>query len=165
MDPAGVELQSSEQGKLRVAERQGSQIRFNLSHSKGFAIFAITRGREVGIDIEQVDGTRAWRDVAKVFFTGCEREVISRLPADRQIEMFFEIWTRKESILKALGMGLQFDPAHIDVAGNDSLGREITLRHEERPWKLLSLSADGFAATLAAPSDGWHVQQHHWPVE
>lgn len=165
MDPVGVELQRSEQGKLRIAERQGSQVRFNLSHSKGFAIFAITRGREVGIDIEQVDGTSGWRDVAKVFFTPREQEVISRLPADRQTETFFEIWTRKEAILKALGLGLQFDPAHIDVAGNDALGKEITLLHEDRPWKLFSLSADGFAATLAAPSNGWRVQRHDWTVE
>jgi 4'-phosphopantetheinyl transferase len=165
MDPVGVELQRSEQGKLRIAERQGSQVRFNLSHSKGFAIFAITRGREVGIDIEQVDGTSGWRDVAKVFFTPREQEVISRLPADRQTETFFEIWTRKEAILKALGLGLQFDPAHVDVAGNDALGKEITLLHEDRPWKLFSLSADGFAATLAAPSNGWRVQRHDWTVE
>ena len=165
MDPAGVELQRSEQGKPRIAERQSSQVRFNLSHSKGFAIFAITLGREVGIDIEQVDRTSAWRDVAKVFFNRCEQEVISRLPADRQTETFFEIWTRKEAILKALGMGLQLDPTYIDVAGNDAPGREITLCHEDRPWKLLSFSGDGFASTLAAPSDGWRVQRHDWPVE
>jgi 4'-phosphopantetheinyl transferase len=161
--PAKVELVSSKQGKLHIAAHQSSRIRFNLSHSRWLAIYAVTFDRDVGVDIERIDRSVAWQDISKAFFTECEQNVISRLPADRQPDAFFEIWTRKESMLKALGMGFQFDPAHINVADDYAPGGVTTLRHDVSLWKLLPLSADGFAAALTAAGTGWSLRQrtHH----
>lgn len=155
--PAEVDLQRSEHGKPHLAEGQDSRIRFNLSASQGFAIYAVSLDREVGIDIERIDENFAWRDISKVFFTLCEQDIISRLPATKQSQAFFEIWTRKESILKAIGTGLRFNPSHINVAEDYALGRVTALRHDNRLWKLISLSANGIAATIAAPGGGWRV--------
>lgn len=160
--PAEVELRSSEHGKLHIAVHQNPQIRFNLSYSQWLAIYAVTLDREVGIDIERIEQGVAWRDFSKILFTGREHDFISRLPVRRQPEAFFELWTRKESILKALGTGLQSDPAHINVADDYAQSKVIAMQHGGCLWKLLSLSADGFASTLTAAGAGWRVHRHRW---
>lgn len=161
--PAEVELLSSEQGKLHIAGHQSSRLRFNLSHSGGLAVYALTLDRDVGVDIECIDQSMAWQGISKAFFTEREQNVIEQLPVPRQSEAFFEIWTQKESILKADGMGLQFDPARINVADDYVPGRAAVLYHNDCLWKLVSLSANGFANTLAAAGVEWRVQQNHWP--
>jgi 4'-phosphopantetheinyl transferase len=165
MAPAKVEMLSTERGKLQIAPHQSSRIRFNLSHSRGLSVYAFTLDRDVGVDIECIDQSMAWGSISRAFFTGCEQNVISRLPASRKSEAFFEIWTRKESILKADGRGLQFDPARIHVAEDYSPGRPTVLYHNDCLWKLVSLSANGFATTLAAAGVDWRMQQNHWPPE
>jgi len=35
-------------------DSDGDAIRFNVSHSRGVALYAVTRGREVGVDLEWV---------------------------------------------------------------------------------------------------------------
>jgi 4'-phosphopantetheinyl transferase len=160
--PAEVELLCSEQGKTCIAAHQSSRIRFSVSHSRWLAMYALALDRDVGIDVERIDRSLAWQDISKAFFSGSEQDVISRLPSARQPESFFEIWTRKESLLKAFGMGFLFDPAQINVAEDYVPGRATTLRHEERLWKLVPLGASGFAATLTAAGSEWRVQRHHW---
>src|SRR5262245_49624616 len=45
----------SQYGKPALSEESGCPgLRFNLSHSHGLALFAVSRGREVGVDIEQI---------------------------------------------------------------------------------------------------------------
>jgi len=104
----------------------------------------------------------AWQGISKAFFTGREQNVIAQLPSSLQSEAFFEIWTQKESILKADGTGLQFEPARINVADDYVPGRDTVLYHNDCLWKLISLSANGFASTLAAAGAEWRVRKNHW---
>lgn len=161
--PNAIELRRSHLGKLQLAPHQDSRMRFNLSHSGPTAIYAITLDRSVGIDIERVKRDVALREVANLTFSQRERDVISRLPAVRRRAAFFEIWTRKESLLKALGIGFTLDPASINVAHDGVLNKENVAQHNGCLWKLVSLSAAGFAAALAAEGEGWSARQHYWP--
>ena len=59
-------------------------LRFNVSHSEGVALYAVTRGRETGLDIEFVRENFASLDIAKRFFSKAEVSVLGALPLERQ---------------------------------------------------------------------------------
>jgi 4'-phosphopantetheinyl transferase len=90
-------------------------IEFNLAHSAGTAIYAITRDRPVGIDIELVDHEFPIESVAERFFSKVEVAAFRSLPRDMQRIAFFKCWTRKEAFIKALGDGLSCPLADFDV--------------------------------------------------
>jgi 4'-phosphopantetheinyl transferase len=79
---------------------------FNLSHPQGVALYAIARGREVGIDIERRREDFASLAVAERFFSPDEVTMLKSLAPDLRTSAFFNCWTRKEALIKALGEGL-----------------------------------------------------------
>lgn len=92
----------------------GSELRFNLSHTNGVAVFAVSRGIELGIDVEQVsageDGLLGeLTDVARQNFSAREQQALLQLAPEEQLSAFYRIWTRKEALLKAEGSGLSRD--------------------------------------------------------
>lgn len=103
--------------------RDYPDIHFNLSHS-GSYVFLVTGDSEVGCDVEEVgapeDFTSSLLPVAERFFTGNEFQAISSLPdqASRNI-LFHEIWTMKESFLKACGRGISASLNTFDVLTGD----------------------------------------------
>ena len=84
----------------------GGRLRFNVSRSGSFGLLAVTRGREVGVDVEQIDPRRAVGPIADRLFDADEAAELRSLPEARRIRRFFELWTQKEAYAKALGVGL-----------------------------------------------------------
>jgi 4'-phosphopantetheinyl transferase len=87
-------------------EVQARGLFFNLSHTRGLIALAVTRGRELGVDVENIATRSVSLDVAKRFFSPTEVAELSRVAPDRQQDRFFEYWTLKEAYIKARGMGL-----------------------------------------------------------
>lgn len=87
-------------------EAQARGLSFNLSHTRGLIALAVTRGRELGIDVENIATRAISLDVAERFFSPAEVAELSRVAPDRQQDRFFEYWILKESYIKARGMGL-----------------------------------------------------------
>src|SRR5258708_6183899 len=94
-----------------------SCIRFNLSHSGDTALVAITRDREIGVDIEQERPGWEVMALAEQFFSHREVTEIKKLPLSEQTTAFFRCWTRKEAYIKAIGRGLsiQLDSFSVPV--------------------------------------------------
>ncbi len=99
-------------GRPAIAEAMGDAdvaargLSFNLSHTRGLIALAVTRGRELGIDVENVSTRAISLDVAEHFFSRAEVAELSRVAPERQQDRFFEYWTLKESYIKARGIGL-----------------------------------------------------------
>jgi 4'-phosphopantetheinyl transferase len=87
-------------------ETGGELLRFNLSHSHGLALCAVTRGREVGVDLEHVREDFAGPEIAERFFSPREVSALRALPPGARTSAFFDCWTRKEAYIKARGEGL-----------------------------------------------------------
>jgi 4'-phosphopantetheinyl transferase len=90
-------------------------LAFNLSVSWPTALFAFAEGHEVGVDIETirpVDGASA---IAQSHFTEREQAAAAQTPADVGRRAFLRIWTRKEALVKALGIGLALPLSAFDV--------------------------------------------------
>lgn len=105
--PAGLEFAYGAHGKPSLAgppEARG--IFFNASQSEEFALCAITRAGEIGVDVERVRAVPEWREIAQRFLTEDRDASPPATLAD-----FFRAWTRHEARLKAAGLGLGGQPA------------------------------------------------------
>jgi 4'-phosphopantetheinyl transferase len=79
---------------------------FNLSDSGDLAVIALTRGLELGADVEILRPMPDARKLAERYFADEERAVLRSVSDDRLSEAFFTCWTRKEAYIKAIGEGL-----------------------------------------------------------
>jgi len=88
-------------GKPVLPHSEG--IHFNVSHS-GEWIVCAGDNREVGVDVEQVRPIDL--NIAKRFFHPSEFAQLMAVEDHRRLELFFKLWTLKESYIKAIGKGL-----------------------------------------------------------
>ena len=113
--PQHVPLVADRHGKPHLAEGAwGKGPSFNLSHAGGWAALAIgPHGLALGIDIEPHRPVEP--ALAERFFSLAERADLAALPAADWPAGFFNAWTRKEALLKALGAGLSRPLDSFDV--------------------------------------------------
>jgi 4'-phosphopantetheinyl transferase len=113
----GLEFILGPFGKPSIAPVENAlDLRFNLSHSHQLALIAITRGREVGVDVEFMRADFANDEVAQHFFSPAEVKQLVRTPAGSRTRSFFNCWTRKEAYIKARGEGLSHPLDQFDVS-------------------------------------------------
>lgn len=101
--------------RLRPSSRT-SQIFFNVSHSESLGLIAVTRGGEVGIDLERIKPCEDCEKIAERFFSPPEIQALRRYLPPLRRDAFLTIWTRKEAFTNALGVGLQLDWSSFDVS-------------------------------------------------
>ncbi|MGE5305951.1 MAG: 4'-phosphopantetheinyl transferase family protein [Alphaproteobacteria bacterium] len=107
VEAAAIDFDSGPAGKPKLARSYaGSEVEFNLSHSGEVALIAVTRGEEIGVDVEQIREDFAFKPIAQRFFTANEVGALGDLPVALQREAFYKCWTSKEALLKARGTGL-----------------------------------------------------------
>ena len=96
-----MEYIENEHGKPFFKNRP--DIKFSLSHSGGYAVCVVSE-RNVGVDVEQHRDTKASLKIAERYFTGREYEYVKNHRNTKTA--FFRLWTKKESLLKAIGTGI-----------------------------------------------------------
>jgi 4'-phosphopantetheinyl transferase len=94
-------------GRPEVLDRPAHvpDLRFNLSHTDGLIACAVTVGREVGVDVENIT-RQVTHDIPGRFFAPREVADLRSLPESDQPRVFFDYWTLKEAYIKARGLGL-----------------------------------------------------------
>ncbi len=151
--PGEIIFTYGSRGKPGLQPQVGlSGIEFNLAHSHGMAIYAITQDRSVGVDIESIQGNFPIEDIAKNFFSVAEISALQALPITLRTEAFFKCWTRKEAFIKALGDGLSFPLSNFDVSLMP--GQPARLLHvrgpSEEPSRWYMEDIDSVAGSAAA---------------
>ena len=107
VSPIDWQFNFNEHGRPEIADPEyRDKLRFNLSHTKGLIALAVTRGRELGVDVESFDRRRINLNVARRYFATSEVRTLFDLPESQQENRFLQLWTLKESYIKARGMGL-----------------------------------------------------------
>lgn len=110
LEPAAVRFAYGEKGKPVLADScqpsPESALQFNLSDSQDLAVYAFTRGLEIGADVEVLRPMPDADSIAKSFFADTERAALLEVSAEQKAEAFFHCWTRKEAYIKAIGEGL-----------------------------------------------------------
>jgi 4'-phosphopantetheinyl transferase len=90
-------------------------VSFNLSHCIDLALITVTAGRSVGIDVERVRDLQYLDAIVKRFFSPDEQDLLYSAPAGERSHAFFTIWTRREAVVKALGLNLRTALTDIQV--------------------------------------------------
>lgn len=149
--PGDLRFTYNDRGK---PELPSVDLQFNVAHSDGIALFALTRAAAVGIDIERVRPNVTDDRIAERFFAPEEVEALHALDPSARHEAFFRCWTRKEAFVKACGKGLSLaldrfvvslapdePPALLETKDDPGEANEWSL-HELRP-------GPGYVAALA----------------
>jgi len=155
IQPDRVKFRYGSHGKPELAEMfLRSTLRFNLSHSERLALYAVTRLRSVGVDVEYVRPIADAAEIVQRYFSLQERAAFLELPASLRLLGFFNCWTRKEAYLKALGDGLArpLDAFAVSLAPGDSArlrSIEGSPRDASRWFLQEMVPASGYVAALA----------------
>jgi 4'-phosphopantetheinyl transferase len=113
-DPARLRFRREPHGKP-VLLWPRDDVEFNVAHSRGLALVALSRGRRVGVDVERIRDDLPLEMLARRCLTQRELACWTALVPDDRRTAFFRAWTRKEACLKARGDGLSLDPRHVGV--------------------------------------------------
>jgi 4'-phosphopantetheinyl transferase len=130
-------------------------IKFNVAHSGDYGLLAFTRGGEVGVDVERMSGDRVVSDLARRVLSATEYERFEAVAENARTTTFFQIWTLKEAVLKALGSGLSIAPECLEMAFYPDEPRLLGCSANEigdvNEWTVRSISIGdgGYAAALA----------------
>lgn len=169
-EPGQLRFSYTEYGKPALLGAPGREtLNFNVSHSHGMALYAVTRGREIGVDIEHIREDFECEQIAERFFSSQENEVLRALPAEVKHVAFFNCWTRKEAYIKAIGEGLSHPLDQFDVSlAPDEPAALLNTRgnpQEARRWTIQALfPSSGYVAALAAEGSGWQIRCWEWPA-
>lgn len=151
LDAASLRLETGEHGKPHLPNAH--PLRFNWSHSGEFALLALARNVDPGVDIEQPrEGVRT-QELAERFFAPAEARALANLSESARDASFLQLWSAKEAVLKALGHGLSFGLERIEfVFGDDGWlpDRFDPEAGAAQEWQMLSIRATaGYAGALA----------------
>lgn len=150
MEPGRLEFQYGANGKPSLSNV--SELHFNLSHSHGCALLAISDHRNVGIDLERIDPATEIESISSRFFTSGEcREMLALNPEHRRLR-FFDLWCCKEAYLKAVGTGISAGLNTCRVTKSEdgafAIHNPDYPEHRER-WSIHHLAPyDGYSAAL-----------------
>ncbi len=81
-------------------------LQFNVAHTHDLALVAVTRGCDVGVDVERLRPVSHLESIARRYFHPAEAGKILDAPAESRHEAFLRCWTAKEAAIKAIGTGL-----------------------------------------------------------
>lgn len=106
-EPHELEFHYGPHGKPALHGGGGHErVRFNMSRSHELGVVGIQLEEDLGIDLELVRPFPEALDIAKRLFAPEEYEALCSLPAAGLDAAFFSYWTRKEAVVKSIGLGL-----------------------------------------------------------
>lgn len=103
-DPGSLRFSYGQRGKPAL-QGEPDTLYFNLAHSHHWAVLAVTRAGQIGVDIEQIDFNLNFHQLAENYFSPHELSTLTATSEHRQRRMFYRLWTLKESRLKLTGSG------------------------------------------------------------
>jgi 4'-phosphopantetheinyl transferase len=135
-------------------ETGGDRVRFSASRSGRLAVYAVARGREIGIDVEKVRTGFDFEPIVRSFFSERERTILRGLSFEERPGAFFTFWTLKEAAAKGIGTGLSLPFHRLDTSTaweDPSKPIEIDNQGERSRWMLREWTdlPAGYRAALA----------------
>jgi 4'-phosphopantetheinyl transferase len=156
------------QGKPALAELTAAfALHFNLAHAHGLVLFALSRDREIGVDLELVRPIPEMEHISERFFAPGECSALRQLEPEQRQEAFFHCWTRKEAFVKAKGAGLSHPLDRFEVSLTPGeRARLLTIdgdRQAAAGWTIRELRpAPGYVAALAVPGLDGRLVCRRW---
>ncbi len=138
--PRTLEWREGPHGRPEIASPV-TDVHFNLAHSAGLVACAVGRGRELGVDLENLRRRRPDQAIVDRYLSPAEAADV-RGRGEAWVERFLIYWTLKEAYLKARGLGISVQLADITFEFDESGDARV-----------------GFTGSLAGTDDRWRF---HW---
>jgi len=169
--PASLTFDYSSTGQPRLSGSSDDDpgVRFSVSHSGDMALYGITLGRQVGVDLEVLRSIPDAAALAGRFFSAAEQAALQALPDAARDTAFLACWTRKEAYLKAVGVGIGsgLDGVEVDFASGQPgafalIGGQIEAAAR---WTVEAVSpAAGFIGALVCEGRDLRITTQEWPA-
>ena len=129
-------------------------LQFNLSHSGNVILLAFSLNSPVGVDVEQKRAIDDLNLIAANYFHQSEVRAMNGLAEPLLSDAFFSCWSKKEAVVKALGLGLSLplNAFEVDISplvGDCAVRPESQLPPSWTLWAFCPLK--GYSAALASP--------------
>lgn len=146
VQPAGWRFVSDGYGKPSIAQPPATPaLHFNLANTPGMVACAVSVAHAaVGVDVEGTARAAASLDIADRFFSPAETASLRALPPAAQPSRFLELWTLKESYIKARGLGLSLplDAFTLTLDGpHASIAFDARIADDPTHWRFASIQA------------------------
>lgn len=138
-----------------------SDLQFNISHSGNIILLAFAINAPIGVDVEEEREIDNLECLAKNYFHQDEILSLEGLDAGALSKAFFSCWSKKEAVIKALGLGLSLPLNSFRVTLKPIFGDwELELASQfPQSWTLKAFEPQkGYFAAIAAASRGMQVR-------
>ena len=161
-----IRLVRSPAGKPGLAPEWAKQgLHFSLSHSGQWLLIGTTRHVPIGVDIEHERRMVRARDLSDRFFAAPERQHLAPLDEPDLSLEFLRLWTAKEALIKAAGVGIAGHVGRV-VVSNGTTGLVPAELPQDWPapdtWSLRAPGlAGGVIGHVALPADVEQLRIRH----
>lgn len=141
--PAQLRFGTTANGKPCLDPAQNPfGLRFNLSHSRGLAACLVARHAEPGVDVEELASPCHPLEIADRYFAASEANALRRMTGKTLRDHFLSLWTLKEALVKATGVGLSLplDGFAFDIQG-ESIHVASQSGYDTAEWQFALLRA------------------------
>jgi len=166
LNPEEIIFNQNEYGKPFISEEQNpDNIQFNLSHSGDMIIYAISKGRNVGIDIQKIKDSGSIADIVDHYFSETEKAAFRSLPDEQKLSGFHSCWARKEAYIKALGFGLSYPLNSFSMPVTPEYSSAVIYDDYKTAYTVTDIiTSPGYAAAVAAEGSDAELQYFEWSV-
>ncbi|HNW56143.1 MAG TPA: 4'-phosphopantetheinyl transferase superfamily protein [Bacteroidales bacterium] len=129
IEPSEIDFYIDENNKPWL---EGDKYYFNISHTKNAFVIVLSEYYPSGIDIEYTLQKIDIDSVARIAFS--EKERASLIKDQNLQDNFFRLWTRKEALLKAIGVGIIAELPSVEVSqSRNYMKKELLYNKYARP--------------------------------
>lgn len=132
IDWKNVKIERNNKNRLFLknkTDNKSENLDFNISHNGDFTVFALSSHSAIGVDVMHIDTTLNKQNLfenLKDHFDNEEWKQIFSQP-EKDLITFFRLWCLKESLLKCIGIGLEFDLVRLKFKLCSSLKEELVV--------------------------------------
>jgi 4'-phosphopantetheinyl transferase len=171
IDPKNWRFDKNFYGKPYVTNPEICKaFRFNISHTTGLIVIAVSMQCDIGIDVECLNRKGNDLDIARYYFSKKEYEELNALPKHEKRDRFIQLWTLKEAYIKAKGIGLSLalDSFSYRFQNDGKVTIEFDqAQSEDNPsnWRFLRLKLDqNHMIALASHNENYRTNAQ-WEVQ
>ncbi len=135
-----------------ILNRRPAPINFNVSHSGAHGLVAVASEGRVGVDVEERVVRHNLDSIIDYVLGPNEQAHLAKESGAGKADLFFKLWTIKESLIKALGTGFHLDMSKFEVPSDIRMGTEGIFRFPHMPavkWRVMYLGTDEYAGAAA----------------
>lgn len=141
--PKAIDFSYAQHGKPYINNTiDNKPVQFNVSHSGGYALIALTLNNKVGVDIERLGTKTDYQSLVDRFFSVDEKNGFRKLEEKEKPDLFYRLWVRKESFIKAVGDGVAYglDKFSVALDSENNATQIITGSETGRKWYCTDLA-------------------------